>query len=110
MTDRQMLEDAARAIGLHVVLWHGDTPNVSRGDAVSWPWNPLADDGDEARLETALGLNVAWDFFSVLVGDVIEIFNRNGNDKQASRRRAGVRVAASIGAKMREAITSATLP
>ena len=71
------------------------------------PWNPIDDDGDEARLEAALGLNVQWREHYVIVekGSSSRFFSTaryadHGGDKQAARRLAGVRAAAEIGKAM----------
>lgn len=107
LTDRELLQLAARAAGLEV--WGGQWPQDDMlfvapkrpdpsGKVTGVEWDPLTDDGDEARLESALGLNVAWDFHSVRVGGATEFFRRQDGDgvKQAARRRAGVRAAAAI--------------
>ena len=107
MTDRELLELAAKAdgevafdqVGLAtVMLRHGED------------WNPLTDDGDEARLEAALNLWVSWHPDGVLVGFKVcgratgsvwmEYFDQHDGDKQAARRRAGVCAAAEIGKAM----------
>ena len=60
MTDRELLELAAKAAGIE--LWHkyvftnGLTRKVSKN--VILRWNPLTDDGDALRLAVALGLVV----------------------------------------------------
>lgn len=71
-------------------------------------WNPLTDDGDLARLEAALEIDVSWISKTVtsqrLSGAVIcsvsESFSVHGNDRQKARRYASVRVAAAIGEGM----------
>lgn len=72
-------------------------------------WTPLVNDGDEARLEAALCLNVLWSVAGVFVGVNIhgpaataswEYYRDHGGDRQAARRRAGVRAAAAIGEAM----------
>ena len=106
--DREPLELAAKAAGLIV------DPNTKL--AKFWTvrdehgrlfdWNPLIDDGDEARLEAVLGLNVLWGSRTVTVGRkhfglFEEQYQEHGGDKQAARRRAGVRAAAEIGRNMK---------
>ena len=58
MTDRELLEDAAKAAGIDTTrcLQYAD-------GAFDWPgkagrWNPLTDDGDALRLAVRLGLVV----------------------------------------------------
>jgi hypothetical protein len=64
MTDRELLELAAKAAGLPVE-WAGDDFVIAskfRGHLTNYdPWNPLADDGDTLRLEVALKLSALWD-------------------------------------------------
>lgn len=102
MTDRELLENAAKAAGISI-LWDSKgayevIPGIS-GSAQSW--NPLTDDGDEARLEATLQMHVEWypGVGTVTVGTA-EIFCAEpyGNNRQAARKRAGVRAAAAIGA------------
>lgn len=60
---------------------------------------PLQDDGDEARLEAALQMNVEWwpGRDSVEVGTAeFAMVEHYGTDRQRARRRAGVRAAAAI--------------
>lgn len=92
MTDRELLELAARAIDIELCWDAGLTPY--RTDNAD-DWNPLEDDGDEARLEAALGMSVHWWGNCVTVRDATEFFAEHGN-KQAARRRAGVRAAAAL--------------
>lgn len=53
MTDRELLEMAAKAAGIERLSFD----RVRR----DWPWNPLDDDGDALRLAVKLRLIVAWD-------------------------------------------------
>ena len=62
MTDRELLELAAKAAGL-TVRWHdsghyGPTMEIMEDEAGGPPWNPLTDDGDALRLAVKLGLLV----------------------------------------------------
>jgi hypothetical protein len=101
MTDREMLELAARATGYN---WRDWTPN-SNPLMAEWPydWNPLTDDGDALRLAVKLSLNVQINQISVNVyyGEtkfVGEECLSAGRD--AATRRAIVRAAADIGKAM----------
>lgn len=112
MTDRELLEDAAKAAGMVVDKspfngggsWNTGFDVI--GNAVlDWhngkTWNPLTDDGDEARLEAALQMHVEWHpaTETVTVGTAeIACTEPYGNNRQAARKRAGVRAAAAIGA------------
>lgn len=108
MTDRELLENAAKAAGL---LSCGQETsrfggfmglNICQDDNPSgYCWNPLTDDGDEARLEACLQLHVEWHpaAETVTVGTAeIACTEPYGEDRQAARKRAGVRAAAAIGA------------
>ena len=73
MTDREMLELAAKAVGIPIVFGSiyqvgdelidcsdaayvkSDQPDVS-----DEPWNPLEDDADAFRLAAKLGIDVVW--------------------------------------------------
>ncbi len=58
MTDRELLELAAKAAGLEVTGFYGEfwLTVEPRGENVGW--NPLTDDGDALRLAVALGLRL----------------------------------------------------
>ena len=110
LTDKDLLELAAKAAGNGANSWsdyqqclfttHGPYPNTYK------KWNPLADDGDEARLEAVLALGVIWYPVGVQVGPAVcgpntgsaffEYFDQHAGDKQSARRLAGVKAAASI--------------
>ena len=100
MTDRELLEAAAKAIG-YKVAWEG-------GCTTGWMangrgWNPLTDDGDALRLavklgislDTALGQSLAIVVNQKQDKDCVE---RHGSDPYAATRRAIVRAAAAMGA------------
>lgn len=63
-------------------------------------WNPATDDGDCARMEAELGIDIAWHkewvgaISSHAAGDAD--YSEFGGDKQAARRMASLRVAAAI--------------
>jgi len=54
MTDRELLELAAKAAGIEIDSWVNDSPVVVkmfRGHLPNYEeWNPLTDDGDALRL------------------------------------------------------------
>ena len=64
MTDRELLELAAKAIGIHYDRYVENEPiqgAVRTGlwnDLMDYCWNPLNDDGDALRLAVKLGVNV----------------------------------------------------
>ena len=99
MTDREMLELAAKAAG---IAWSQEyqcylgEPDVN---GVSVKWLPLTDDGDALRLAVKLELDVM--FASVRsVDDDVNITIEAGTDPYAATRRAIVRAAAEIGRNM----------
>ena len=107
MTDRELLELAAKAAGLDIRLtWTpGTTPWVRNETGTASPWNPLDDDGDALRLAVRLNMNVlvcpdagpaaeAWTVESGLTKLCEEDIS---GDPYAATRRAIVRAAAEIG-------------
>lgn len=115
MTDRELLELAAKAAGIEVVLHpnRGYFPDLVFVSVVTGKnWNPLTDDGDALRLAMDLGITVgksnshlekdqviASTFREYGVG--IWLFEHYGNDKYSAARRAIVRAAAEIGKGMK---------
>ena len=113
MTDREMLELAAKACGLRLVFDQNGVPRNATyyapdSNVFSMPvWNARADDGDCARMEAALGLDVEW-----LTASVVsrywsdcqnyheELYDAHNGDRNAARRMASCMVAAQIGRDM----------
>lgn len=95
MTDRELLEMAARAAGIDG-WW--EQPYLSFIKRSGGPWRPLTDDGDAHRLESYLRLDVTWGNGSVTVGGVTERYS-HGDDPSAVKRRAIVSAAAAIWSK-----------
>lgn len=111
MTDRELLELAARAAGHEV--WTDIDGNLytAMNDLIEKPWNPLADDGDALRLAVKLGID---EIFTVAIvgrrGCVaacdanLELSGAEEKlleDPYAATRRAIVRAAAEIGKEMK---------
>ena len=102
-TDRELLELAAKAEGRELGYWCPTNNAFWCGEY----WSPHTNDGDGARLEAALGIDVEWHNVGVrcakLTGawcdDIVarETYADHGGDKQAARRLASLRVAAEIG-------------
>lgn len=112
MTDRELIELAAKAAGYQVV---GDVDryvaqpdhfsgglvrrNDRGGDSL---WNPLTDDGDALRLAVKLGIEYGYGFNAdgtiqrVIIDDNLHVIVEN-NDPYVATRRAIVRAAAEIG-------------
>jgi hypothetical protein len=98
MTDRELLEFAAKAAGIEFsdgYFWSNN------GDA----WNPLADDGDALRL--AVRLRMCVEPWGSGAAAVVTVNNRAlvaephyGDDPERATRRAIVRAAAEIGRQM----------
>ena len=87
MTDRELLELAAKAAGYE---------RNSAGPIGPCEWNPLEDDGDALRLAVRLGILLRTDFIKILA----QLLD-SGMDHQKATRRAIVRVAAEIGRNMK---------
>ena len=113
MTDRELLEAAAKAAGILTPSWYG---NASYIDGMLSKWNPLEDDGDALRLAVKLGISfgvgaeskrmrVVW-----FIGDDLHSMDMPANHHIALPpqresewvRRAIVRAAAEIGAAAKE--------
>jgi len=113
MTDRELLERAAKAIG-HGLEW----VSVKLDDVVAprltdsnpfwfnWPrWNPLADDGDVFRLCVDLGIRLTQHLGMVIASfPFVDGVNLRKTlceeilgDRRKASRRAAVRAAAAIG-------------
>jgi len=109
MTDRELLEAAAKAAGIPLE-WDGNPrdwqPMYYKGKTYH-AWNPLTDDGDALRLAVRLNIGVmsaeytgrtcAWLYCKGRDG---EFFEPHGADPQAATRRAIVRAAAEIARAM----------
>lgn len=110
MTDKELLEAAARAAGMHEWRFTGSSMSrmIDRARAGSGSigpnWNPLTDDGDALRLAVKLRLmvngvgKVVLDGVHVQSDDGVAMeCSGEGQDPYAATRRAIVRAAASIG-------------
>ena len=105
MTDRELLELAAKAAGIDARWfdgWNGFFIHLPHQLPTYWPkWSPLTDDGDALRLAVKLGLNVnQWPdedgtgSYCAITDFITETHN---SDPYAATRRAIVRAAAEIG-------------
>lgn len=106
-TDREMLELAAKAIGIKIT-WHGDVDPWCFAEVLPGiKWNPLTDDGDALRLAVKLNMRLviggngfkdftAWAQAGMSACE--EYFN---DDPRAATRRAIVCAAAEIGRGMK---------
>jgi hypothetical protein len=115
MTDRELLEAAAKAAELKV-RWHssghyGQTMEIMEDESGGPPWNPLTDDGDALRLAVARRFHVnifaADNSEGIKTPGFVEIWDKDtdplhvewvdGNDYESATRRAIVQAAAEIG-------------
>ena len=100
MTDKELLELAAKAAGIEHSDKHTDEAGSLYVHALGKMWNPLTDDGDALRL--AVRLNVHIELHDDLVrvwyanGECVEL-HFNPGDKQGAARRAIVLAAVEIG-------------
>ena len=118
MTDRELLEKAAKAAGMPTLVWGGMymvggtevdctdfayVPSASPDEAPAY-WNPLDDDGDALRLAVALGIDLEWRADGRVAayrhatsgGFCFTAFESSREDRAANTRRAIVRAAAAI--------------
>ncbi len=101
MTDRELLELAARAAGIK----HPGGEHSIHNDGRLWDcnglrwWNPLTDDGDALRLAVKLNLCVVHTGIGVSVSEAgcHSSIEHSHPDPYAATRRAIVRAAAEIG-------------
>ena len=105
MTDRELLEMAAKAAGI-VGVWHerGQCIHVTNCAGMSdiW-WRPIDDDGDALRLAVKLDISLLGDFpgnIVVVAFDARRIIEKHDGDQYAATRCAIVRAAAAIGSVM----------
>jgi hypothetical protein len=110
MTDRELLELAAKAAGIEIDKsefnggGRGNTGFDTLGNAVlDWhnykTWNPLTDDGDALRLAVKLRMQILigdGGMCHASSGENGEVFSIYGKDLEAATRRAIVRAAAEI--------------
>lgn len=113
MTDREMLELAAKAAGISGT-WskgyqpHGDMEFDGIETGCQFLWNPLVSDGDALRLASALKIDLDWQSTKQFTEDTVEEYRsaRPGHfcatEPEADYRRAITRVAAHIGKAMQE--------
>jgi hypothetical protein len=117
MTDRELLELAAKALGIGPVIRHDELLGLVIGPVSRLRyWNPLADDGDALRLAVILSLRVepytgvkmgVGGTFVANITDVygliyphVKLSESHGLEPDAATRRAIVRAAAEIGRAM----------
>lgn len=103
MTDRELLELAAKAAGIDLhVEWTDEGPTGHyRIGCDGDTWNPLTDDGDALRLAVKLQIDIEHDSWRVWAQDPVSYAQATetfgiGDDRCAATRRAIVRTAAAV--------------
>lgn len=107
MTDKELLELAAKAAGIPLKPDFAERYDYYMADKLMW--NPLTDDGDALRLAVKLGLILGTYAHYVTVDllspndriETITVWHSQTNDPYAATRRAIVRAAAEIGRSMK---------
>ena len=105
MTNRELLEAAAKAAGIERVYYEylGEWGLIDSDDGDGGWWNPLKDDGDALRLVVQLGIHLqfAMDFSVAYAGTVHakQFTERSGLDPFAATRLAIVKAAAEMAPK-----------
>ena len=105
MTDRELIEAAAKAGGMPPWTWDEESGCINcqhRSDLTNMHfWNPLTDDGDALRLAVKLdlGVEVMLSLGETRAGDGDQepVAERHNGEPCAATRRAIVRAAAAIG-------------
>lgn len=98
MTDRELLEAAARAAGLKVKSDRTSTWLLDEDGYADTRWDPLTDDGDALRLAVRLGLTLdTGGDASEAVSHIHWYKEHHNGDPYAATRRAIVRAAAAMG-------------
>jgi hypothetical protein len=100
MTDKELLELAAKAAGIDIFCWSGR--DVGSFSPVVLPealtWNPLTEDRDAFRLQVELEIEL-WFGPTYVMADKVQ--ETTTNDPFAATRRAITRAAAEIGKEMK---------
>lgn len=105
MTDRELLELAAKAAGLNVKSYRVDTDDkfthliVGRKfTSEKVAWNPLTDDGDSRRLQVQLKMSLGCTtHYAAASCQGFVVHEMYGGDPAAAARSAVLQVAAEIG-------------
>ena len=101
MTDRELLELAAKAAGYDYMPQN----RAIVKDGIPANWNPLEDDGDALRLAVSLRIEISPEGFSLSRVDarcrwgtwLMEMYRNHDGDPYSATRRAIVSAAAEIG-------------
>lgn len=112
MSDRELLELAAKAIGHDLHINRAEAPQLWKGGEYVRFWNPLSDDGDALRLAVKLRMEIdhnhpadeqMWVSVRAANQRFSEVEEIDGEaQREVATRRAIVRAAAEIGRQMKE--------
>lgn len=105
MTDKELLELAAKAAGIELVQFYDGLHDVTDDpNKIGRTWNPLTDDGDALRLAVKLTMSISyWEHLEIVSVEAatkqtgVSLDEPFGEDLYAATRRAIVRAAAEIG-------------
>ena len=112
-TEREQLGLAAKACDIEIDHWRGGMPMViiwEYGIGECRAWKPKHDDGDCARMEARLGIDLIWYTTKIQTVDTTgnyratAFFEDHNGDKNAARRAASLAVATEIGRALRAAL------
>jgi len=108
MSERELLEKAARACGLDCV-WQGDGDFINQDDKL--PWNCLTNSGDCAEMNAQLNIDTYWrgtnnsvdaaevNDYGTSANYYTAMYKDHSNDRSAAWRYASTVVAAQMGEK-----------
>jgi hypothetical protein len=103
MTDKELLEAAAKAVGHKIGEWKrsSNTHWLFADDGDHRLWNPLTDDGDALRLAVKCRIELRWNGadYVTAAGDGAWEEIMLGNDANEATRHAIVRAAAAMASK-----------
>jgi hypothetical protein len=101
MTDKELLELAAKAAGITGLNKPNGSIVVHDKHGISKTWNPLTDDGDALRLAVKLRIEICYPYMLPQGIEAVrastDTYEAIGDDPYAATRRAIVRAAAEIG-------------
>lgn len=105
MTDRELLELAAKAAGIVQPVWSTSTQAIiGYVNSKCLSWNPLTDDSDALKLAVKFEFDIEHHEDSVFVNHVgiqnYQLLDWHNGDRLAATRRAIVKLAAEIGKQM----------
>ena len=115
MTDRKLLEAAAKAAGIEFNNKRSPTGNVALYCATAGWWNPLTSDADALRLAVKMGVdvmhtNIHSPQVHAMADHEVACIENSATDPYAATRRAIVRAAAEIGRGMTQKVSNDYLP